>query len=51
MKNKKTLIFTFLLLALISSCTDDDENYQTDTIEDIQATGDEDGNVNDGSKD
>lgn len=50
MKQLKLIFFTFLFLILFYSCTDDDDDYQTNTIENIQATGDSE-NTGDGSKD
>ena len=52
MKTLKFILFTFLLSTFIYSCTpEEDEDYQTNTIENAQATGDENDNVDDGSKD
>ncbi|MFD2914791.1 hypothetical protein [Psychroserpens luteus] len=52
----KTLKFIFCLLfvsILVSSCTnlELDEDLETIAAEDVQATGGDDENVNDGSKD
>lgn len=47
MKKLKFIFFALLFSTLIYSCTDDD--YQSNTIENTQATGDED-EVDNGSK-
>ncbi len=51
MKQLKLIFFTFLFLTLFYSCTDDDDDYQTNTVENIQATGDGSESTGDGSKD
>jgi hypothetical protein len=50
MKKIKFIFFALLFSTIIYSCTDEDEDYQTNTIENIQATGD-DTDVDNGSKD
>jgi|TARA_B110000037_G_scaffold8373_1_gene9030 hypothetical protein len=52
MKTLKVILFTFLLSTFIYSCTpEEDEDYQTNTIENTQATGGENDTTGDGSKD
>ena len=50
MKKLKFIFFALLFSTLFYSCTEDDEDYQTNTIENTQATGD-DSDVDNGSKD
>jgi hypothetical protein len=51
MKTIKLIILLFLFSTCFISCTEDDEDYQTNSIENTQATGEDGDNPDDGSKD
>ena len=52
MKKLKVFLFTVILLTLVYSCTDnDDDDYQTNTVESTLSTGGDNTNTGDGGKD